>query len=65
VELVGLSFDVTNLQTAKRPETREVALALAREQYTYCNDIIDQGTDTLSALAATLMVSDWWYFWWD
>jgi hypothetical protein len=65
VELVGLSFDVMNLQTAKRPETREVALALAREQYAYCNDIVDQGTDTLSALAATLMVSDWWYFWWD
>jgi hypothetical protein len=65
VELVGLSFDVMNLRTAKRPSTREIALALAREQYAYCSDIIDQGTGTLSALAATLMVSDWWNFRWD
>jgi len=23
------------------------------------------GTQTYSALAATLMASDWWFFWWD
>ena len=65
VELVGLSFDVMNLRTAKRPWTREISLALAREQYAYCNDIIDRIRDTYSALAATLMVSDWWYFRWN
>jgi hypothetical protein len=65
VVLVGLSFDVMNLRTAKRPSTREIALVLAREQYAYCKDIIDQIRDTYSALAATLMVSDWWYFRWN
>lgn len=64
-ELVGLSGDVMNLRVARRPTTRDEALALAREHYTYCNDIVDQGPGTLAPLAASLMASDWWYFWWD
>jgi hypothetical protein len=64
-ELVGLSRDVMNVRVQSRPPTREVALELAREQYVYCSDIVDQGVQTLSALAAVLMESDWWYFWWD
>ncbi|UFZ08283.1 DUF4253 domain-containing protein [Bradyrhizobium ontarionense] len=64
-ELVGMSADTINLRVASRPKTREEALALAREHYVYCNDIIDQGAETLSALAAALMANDWWYFWWD
>ena len=64
-ELIGLSHDVMNIRVTKRPETREAALDLAREQYAYCSDIVEQGVGTLSALAAVLMQSDWWYFWWD
>jgi len=64
-ELVGLSHDVMNVRVQRRPRTREAALELAREQYVYCSDIVDQGVQTLSALAAVLMESDWWYFWWD
>jgi hypothetical protein len=64
-ELVGASHDVINLHVATRPATREAALTLAREQYLYCADVVDQGTETLSALAAALMDDDWWYFWWD
>ena len=64
-ELVGLSGDVMNLRVAKRPDTRTEALALAREHYDYCNDVLDQGLGTLSRLAASLMADDWWYFWWD
>ena len=40
-------------------------LLIAREQYVYCSDIVEQGAQTLSALAAVLMESDWLYFWWD
>jgi hypothetical protein len=65
IELVGMSFDTMNLKTVHRPHNREEALALAREQYAYCTDIVDQGTETLSVLAAGLMSDDWWYFWWD
>ena len=64
-ELVGLSHDVMNLRVAERPGTRAEALALAREHYDYCYDIVDQGVGTLSQLAAALMNDDWWYFWWD
>lgn len=65
VELVGIRGDTMNLRAARRPKTRDEALELAREQYVYCTDIIDQGVDTYSALAASLMHDDWWYFWWD
>jgi hypothetical protein len=64
-ELVGISFDTMNLRVASKPKTREEALALARDQYIYCADIVDQGVQTYSALAADLMANDWWYFWWD
>ena len=64
-ELVGMAFDTINLHVSRRPGTREEALSLAQEQYIYCNDIIDQGTQTYSRLAASLIASDWWFFWWD
>ncbi len=64
-QIVGMSSDVINMRVTHRPATREEALALAKEQYLYCSDIVLQGTDTLEPLAAGLMESDWWYFWWD
>jgi Domain of unknown function (DUF4253) len=64
-ELVGISGDMMNIRVTKRPADRKAALSLAREQYDYCSDIVDQGVETLSNLAAGLMSSDWWYFWWD
>jgi hypothetical protein len=64
-ELVGLSHDVMNIRVKSRPPTRKAALELAREQYVYCSDIVEQGAQTLSALAAVLMENDWWYVWWD
>lgn len=62
-ELVGINGDTMNLRAARPPATREAALALAREQYGYCPDIVDQGVGTLSALAADLMSSPWWFLW--
>jgi hypothetical protein len=62
--LVGMSGDVLNLRAARLPKTRDEALALAREQYEFCSDIVDQG-GTLDDLAAGLMANRWWYFWWD
>lgn len=64
-ELVGLNFDTFNLQVSRPPASRNEALELAREQYEYCADIVDQGVGSLSALAANLKVDRWWYFWWD
>jgi hypothetical protein len=64
-ELIGLGPDVINLRVARKPATREEALELARAHYVYCNDIIEQGVGSYRALAAGLMASDWWFFWWD
>jgi hypothetical protein len=64
-ELVGLSHDVMNIRVRQRPDTVAEALDLAREHYAYCSDSVDQGTGTLSALAAALRENDWWFFWWD
>jgi hypothetical protein len=64
-EIVGMLPDTLELQVGRPQETREAALALAREQYVYYNDIVIQGTDTLQALAAGLLLGTAWFFWWD
>lgn len=64
-ELVGLGRDTIDLKVARKPATRDEAIQLARVQYAYCNDIVDQGTGSYSVLAAELMAHDWWFFWWD
>lgn len=64
LELVGMFSDTLYLRSRRRPATREEALVLAREQYDYCPDLVDQGV-SLRELAAGLMANDGWYFWWD
>lgn len=62
---VAMTGDVINVRVTRRPASRDEALSLAREQFLYCEDIVLQGTDTFAPLAAGLMHSDWWFFWWD
>ena len=62
---VLISGDVMELCITRRPDTREDAIALAREQALMTEDIVTQGVGTLSDLGGSLYVSDWWYFWWD
>jgi ankyrin repeat protein len=38
---------------------------LARKMYKFCPDIVDQGTETLQALARSLRRSQCFFFWWD
>lgn len=64
-EPICVGHDAIEGRVARRPADKGAALALARELFAYCPDIVDQGTDDLSTLAAILMVSDWWFFWWD
>lgn len=64
LRLVGMSHDTLYLRATRKPKTREEALELAREQYDYCPDLVDQGVP-LRELAAGLMANDWWFFWWD
>ena len=60
-QLVALTEDSITLRVERKPQTREAALALSREHLLYCT----QSVETIAPVAAGLMTSDWWYFWWD
>ena len=47
------------------PVPEEQAMELAKEQYVYCTDIVDQGIGEVHLLAKTLCQSKIWFFWWD
>lgn len=64
-QLVGVSGDVVEMRVASPPTTQEAAIALANEEFLYCEDIVTQGTESISALGATLLNGSAWYFWWD
>lgn len=48
-----------------KPVGKEKAMEAAREQYAFCYDIVDQGIESVGALAGLIAVSTVWYFWWD
>jgi Domain of unknown function (DUF4253) len=64
-ELIGMHYDMLELRVGRPPRTWRQALQLAREQYIYCPDIVEQGTETLDYLAASLLNAHYWFFWWD
>jgi hypothetical protein len=64
-DLVVMTNDVIEMMVAEPPRTRKEAMHLARDQYHYCEDIVEQGTYTLEALAGGLLRGEAWYFWWD
>jgi hypothetical protein len=66
-ELVAMSSaPVTlDLRVSRPPESREEALNLAREHYSYCSETAGEGIWTLSNSAANLLAKPWWHFWWD
>lgn len=47
------------------PVGKEKAMEVAREQYGFCGDIVDQGIESVEALAGLTAISSVWYFWWD
>lgn len=59
-----LSSDVLEF-TLPAPITKEQARQVALEQYGFCADIVDQGTQTISKLENILCQSKIWFFWWD
>lgn len=64
-EIIGIHYDILELRVQRPPRGWRAALQLAREQYIYCEDIVDQGTRTLERLAESLINANYWYFWWD
>jgi hypothetical protein len=64
-EVVGITSDVVEMLVEFPPSNKVDALKLAKQQYLYCQDIVDQGTQTLEVLAAGLLGGTSWFFWWD
>lgn len=64
-EIYSLTADVLECVVSRPPTTREAALALAREQFLFCSDIVHQGTESVELLAASLLNAEVWFFWWD
>ncbi len=62
---VSLSGDIVECFVYEPPQERSVTLELARQQYNYCHDIVDQGVGSVSKLGSSLLNSNFWYFWWD
>ncbi len=63
-EVTSVAYDVVEFKVSRPPSTAEEALALAREHYIYCTDF-DLGASGIGGLAAHLLNSPSWYFWWD
>jgi Domain of unknown function (DUF4253) len=64
-ELVSMTGDVLEMSVTRPPTSDQAALALAREQFSYSPDIVQQGVGDIETLAATLKNGHAWYFWWD
>lgn len=64
-EIVGISSDTIECRVTRPPKNRQSATELAWQQYWYCGDIVHQGCGSVLALAATLLDSPYWFFWWD
>lgn len=63
--IATVSSDVIEYTVERPPATDAEARKLAREQYLYCSDIVDQGVGSVATLAVALRHSTRWYFWWD
>ena len=75
-EVVYTNGVVYEFAVGRPPTDHQTALQLAHEHFLFCPDRVNQwcpdsrlypspGDDTLEALAAMLMNSTVWYFWWD
>lgn len=63
---VTITHDVLEM-SLPAPVGEEKALKAAKEHYAFTPDRVDQGTrtGTISEVAASVAVSDIWFFWWD
>lgn len=58
----SITADVVELEVGRPILTHEEALKVAREHHVYCGL---QGAENLQELAASLVGSTTWFFWWD
>ncbi|GCE31258.1 hypothetical protein KDA_67420 [Dictyobacter alpinus] len=64
-EVVSMVSGAMELRVLRPPTRWEEALDLAKEQYVFCPDLIDQRMRSIQALAKVLLNGQVWWFWWD
>ncbi|HET8906660.1 MAG TPA: DUF4253 domain-containing protein [Ktedonobacterales bacterium] len=64
-EAVAATAADLEVRVLRPPTTPAAALELAKEQYLYCRDLVDQHTGSVTVLAKLLLDSPVWWFWWD
>lgn len=64
-KIAALTSDTIEFTVERLPDSPEDCARLAREQYIYCADIVDQGVGSVPTLAQALRGSSRWDFWWD
>ncbi len=62
LEIVGAGLDWMEARFVRQPPDMA---AFAEEVYQFCPDVVDQGTDTVKALAAEMKRTNALYLWWD
>ena len=60
-----ISSDVIEFWLDQPVEDPAVAAKLAMEMFILCPDVVDQGTETVTALANSILGANVWFFWWD
>ena len=61
-KIIGVGIDFIQADIIKEPSDY---LELAKEIYSMCPDVVDQGTDTVEELAREMKANKTMYFWWD
>jgi len=62
LDLQGVGFDWLEAEFRRLPSDM---MAFAKEVYEFCPDVVDQGTETVEALAQEMRRSKRLYLWWD
>ena len=63
-EPIALGGDTIELRVPKGLD-EQTSMKVAEEQFLYCPDIVEQGVESIDALASTLRSGKYWFFWWD
>jgi hypothetical protein len=64
-EPVALAGDTLEFRVQRPPTNQVAALQLAYEHFAYCPDRTDEDVELIASLAALLLNTSSWFFWWD
>lgn len=63
--IASVTHDTLEFYVEDPVKDGETARELAKEMYSFCTDIVDQGSGSIAELCETIKQSRVWFFWWD